>query len=103
MSYSEQQKQWLKANNIKVGSKVKIAATLKEGKDGKKFGWAVHWSPSMSENKDKIGTVVNIDSDTGIKVEIQGSEDFWYPYFVLETVGDLQLESAIAEFQQQHA
>ena len=103
MSYSEQQKQWLKANNIEVGSKVKIAATLREGDDGEKFGWAVHWSSSMSKNNDKIGTVVDIDSDTGIQVKIQGSEDFWYPYFVLETVGDPQLESAIAEFQQQHA
>ncbi len=81
-TYEERQAKWCKANNIKIGDKVKI---LKEfsSKD-----LLCEFVPDM---KDIIGTIGEIKKITyvGIQVYTENKSDWWYwPYDCLEKVDE---------------
>lgn len=82
-SYEERQEEWIAANNIKLGDKVRI---LRKAEDGEE-GWGNVWGGSNADKTvGKIGIIhsislreIRVDTDTNW---------FWYPYFVLEKVED---------------
>lgn len=51
-------------------------------------GWATCWVPPMTRNIGKTGTIIEGGNDNpiGFAVAIEGSEPWWYPYFVLRKV-----------------
>ena len=78
-SYGECQAEWVKANNLKPGDKVRILRTAENKEDG----WGATWIPLMDKTVGEIGTVIDISNFNGIRV------DCWiYPYFVLEKVDE---------------
>lgn len=78
-TYKERQAEWIKANNIKEGDKVKILRKTKPHEDG----WGDIW---VGNEVGKIGVIDVIHSDN-IRVRTN-TENYWYPYFVLEKVED---------------
>ena len=82
-SYEERQNEWLKANDIGEGNKVRIVRKAKGYKDG----WDNTWLDSMDDEVGKVGTVVEDRGDKGIVVDT-GGKHWRYPYFVLEKVND---------------
>ena len=79
-SYKERQAEWVKANNIKEGVKVKIFRKAESYEDG----WIDIWLGDADVGK--IG-VINGIQPNNIKVKTNTSS-YWYPYFVLEKVED---------------
>lgn len=78
-TYEERQAEWIKANNIKEGDKVKILRKAESHEDG----WNDIW---VGNEVGKIGVIDVIHSDN-IRVRTN-TENHWYPYFVLEKVED---------------
>ena len=81
--YTEKQKQWIKKHNIKVGDKVRIIRKT----DPQENGWEIPWESAMNNTIKKIGIITKI-SDRGIKISIENTIDWWYPYHVLEKIED---------------
>lgn len=82
-SYEERQAEWVKANNIKVGDKVKvIRKAVKDYENGWGSTCNVH---VMDSAVDKVFKIVNSHYRKGILLRI-GIDDYWFPYFVLEKV-----------------
>lgn len=81
-SYEERQKEWIAANNIKLGDKVRI---LRKARDHEN-GWLNRWGGlEMDREVGKIGRVTSIFSDIRVDTDTNW---FFYPYFVLEKVED---------------
>ena len=78
-SYKERQAEWIKANNIKEGDKVKILRKAESHEDG----WDDIW---VGDEVGKIG-VIDVIYPDNIRVKTN-TESHWYPYFVLEKVED---------------
>ena len=86
-SYIENQREWIKKNNIKVGSKVKI---IKKA-DSEENGWGAYWNSFMDDSINEVGIVTTIDdksnNNIGIQVYLENKDNYYfYPYFVLEKV-----------------
>ena len=82
-SYEERQDEWLKANDIAGGDKVRIVRRA-ESHEG---GWDNTWPALMDDDVGKVGFVVEDNGDKGIVVDTENGH--WsYPYFVLEKVKD---------------
>ena len=82
-SYKERQDEWLKANNIAGGDKVRIARKAESYEDG----WDNNWTVRMDDEVGEVGFVVEDNGDKGIVVDTENGR--WsYPYFVLEKVKD---------------
>lgn len=82
-SYVERQDEWLKANNIAGGDKVRIVRRAESHEDG----WDNNWPARMDDDVGKVGFVVEDNGDKGIVVDTENG--YWsYPYFVLEKVKD---------------
>lgn len=81
--YTEKQKQWIKNHNIKVGDKVRIIRKA----DPQENGWEIPWESAMNNTIKKIGIITKI-SNRGIKISIENTIDWWYPYHVLEKIED---------------
>ena len=82
-SYEERQDEWLKANNIAGGDKVRIVRKAESYEDG----WDNNWPARMDDEVGKVGFVVEDNGDKGIVVDTENGH--WsYPYFVLEKVKD---------------
>jgi hypothetical protein len=81
--YEKLQAKWIKLNNIKIDSKVKVIRTAGSGENG----WNNTWTEDMSKN---VNNVLNVDglTDNGIHMK----EHFNYPYFVLEPVNSDSIE-----------
>lgn len=85
-SYEMRQYNWLKANDIGEGDKVRIARKA-EDYDG---GWNNNWAKSMDGEVGKVGFVVEDNGDRGIVIDTENGH--WsYPYFVLEKVEEESL------------
>ena len=85
-SYEVRQYNWLKANDIGEGDKVRIVRKA----EGYKDGWDNTWLDSMDDEVGKVGTVVEDSGNKGIVVDTDGGH--WsYPYFVLEKVEEESL------------
>jgi hypothetical protein len=97
MSYEEQQKQWREANNVKLGTRVRIEAELLEN-ESDVFGWKNSWTPDMKGTEGMIGKVVDFNGRHGIEVRLSDGREYGFPYFVLGIVGDPQLEASIEAF-----
>ena len=80
-SYEERQAEWVKANNLKVGDKVRIVRKAR----GKEGGWDNYWTSSMNDAVGEVGCVIKALGASGIGVETD-SCSFDYPYFVLKKV-----------------
>lgn len=88
-SYIENQREWIKKNNIKVGSKVKI---IKKA-NSEENGWGAYWNSFMDDSINEVGIVTTIDdksnNNIGIQVYLENKDNYYfYPYFVLEKVED---------------
>ena len=81
--YAEKQKQWIKKHNIKIGDKVRIIRKT----DPQENGWEIRWISSMNNTIKKIGIITEI-SNQGIKISVENTIGWWYPYHVLEKVED---------------
>jgi len=84
--YEKLQKVWLDTNNLKVGDRVKIVHTVKEGE----LGWYNNWTRRMTE---LVGTHAKIIEITENGITLQTEMDdvkrwdnvYWtYPFFALE-------------------
>lgn len=84
-SYEERQDEWIKANDIKAGDKVRVLRKAKSYEDG----WDNAWLDSMDKG---IGETLTVDGSCGdCGIALYGSMfGHWYkfPYFVLEKVED---------------
>ena len=81
-TYEERQAEWVKANNIKVGDKVKVIRKCETEENGWGWTWNIH---VMDSAVDKVFKIVNSHYQKGILLRI-GIDDCWFPYFVLEKV-----------------
>ena len=83
-SYAERQAEWVKANNLKPGDKVRIIRGFEPLEDG--------FCASMNSlMKDLVGEVLTVIEATPSAIRIWDKDlsDFWaWPYFVLEKVKD---------------
>ena len=85
-SYEVRQYNWLKANDIGEGDKVRIVRKA----EGYKDGWDNSWPAGMDNEVGKVGFVVEDNGNKGIVVDTDGGH--WsYPYFVLEKVEEESL------------
>ncbi len=82
MTYTERQAEWVKANNIKVGDKVKVIRKCETEENGWGCTWNIH---VMDSAVDKVFKIVNSHYKKGILLRI-GIDECWFPYFVLEKV-----------------
>lgn len=82
-SYEERQDEWLKANDIAGGDKVRIVRRAESHEDG----WDNTWPALMDDDVGKVGFVVEDNGDKGIVVDTENGHRS-YPYFVLEKVKD---------------
>lgn len=86
MTYTERQAEWVKANNIKVGDKVKVIRKCETEENGWGCTWNIH---VMDSAVDKVFKIVNSHYQKGILLRIGIDDcwfDCWFPYFVLEKV-----------------
>ena len=82
-SYEERQAEWMKANNIKVGDKVKVIRKCKSGENG----WDDTWLRIMDIAVGKVLKIIGEPRTLGILLEVEGfSRGAYFPYFVLEKV-----------------
>ena len=95
-SYIEHHIEWVKENNVKVGTTVRVTRTAEDYEGG----WDNTWVSDMDENVGKIGTVSReIEPSHGLLIDF-GTGDrvkYCYPYFVLEVVNDTYVP--IKEFE----
>lgn len=81
-TYMERQAQWLKANGIKIGDKVKVTRIA----ESYEHGWVNEWDGlSMNPSINKVCEIVDIHDRYGIRLHL-GVYNCWFPYFVLEKV-----------------
>lgn len=78
-SYQERQEEWIKANNLKVGDKVKVVKEVESYKDG----WGNFWTERMKAGKIHI---IETYFDNGVAL----SDGYRYPYFCLEKVQEVK-------------
>ena len=78
-------KQWVRENNVKIESRVLITRAF----NGSEDDIDCHWKDCMDKTIGLKGTVTGIDAQS-IEVLTDGGS-WWYPYFVLEVVGELSL------------
>lgn len=84
-SYEERQAEWIEANGIKIGDKVRVLRKAESHEDG----WDNVWADSMSQSIGETLVVDSINGDRGIALDGPALE--WkcnFPYFVLEKVED---------------
>lgn len=82
-TYEERQAEWVKANNIKDGDKVKV---IRKAVKDYENGWGGTCNvPVMNSAVDKVFKIVNLHYKKGILLRI-GIDYYWFPYFVLEKV-----------------
>lgn len=83
-SYIGRQAEWIEANNLKPGDKVRILRRFGPHEDG----FCTSMGSSMEDLVDKVLTVRDTNT-TAIRVWNKDFSDFWaWPYFVLEKVED---------------
>ena len=81
MTYKERQAQWIKDNEIEVGSRVKVMRTAETYQDG----WGTSWEKNMDELVGQEGEVSGVDFYTlGISVRFESGDSWYFPFFVLE-------------------
>jgi hypothetical protein len=83
-TYAERQAQWVKENNVKAGTKVRVIRTFTSGEDGCNI-------PFTPVKGTFIGDDCTVDAvrehDARITVRSKQKDDWWYfPYFVLEVI-----------------
>lgn len=78
-SYQERQDEWIKANNLKIGDKVKVIREAKNYEDG----WKHEWVKFMAVKQTLI--VIGLFEDS-----VQLSDRYLYPYFCLEKVEEVK-------------
>ena len=81
-SYEERQAEWVKANNIKVGDKVRITRKCESHENGWKNAW-------VSLMNSEVGKVLEITREPEKRGIFLGGEYFggaYFPYFILEKV-----------------
>lgn len=80
-SYEERQEEWVKANNIKAGDKVRVLRKAESHEDG----WTNTWASDMDE---AIGNIRVVREFYATGIELDDPASYRYPYFVLEKVED---------------
>ena len=78
--YIEKQKAWVRKNNVKIGTKFKVARVVKSNPNG----WFYNWVRCMTEAYEQNKTLKVLVSDT--KGGVYLSDRCFYPYFALEIV-----------------
>lgn len=87
-TYAERQAEWVKENNVAIGTKVRITRAFSDGEDG----IAQQWDESMGTTVGKVGVVERLlgfligeGNTKGIYVDF-GDCQWWYPYTALEVI-----------------
>lgn len=81
-TYAKRQDEWCKANNIKIGDKVRVTRTAADYENG----WGNVWGiPEMCAAVNKVYEIVDMHARNGIRL-LFGKYNCWFPYFVLEKV-----------------
>lgn len=84
-SYEERQEEWIEANGIEIGDKVRVLRKAESHEDG----WDNVWADSMSQSIGETLVVDSINGDRGIALDGLALEwECSFPYFVLEKVED---------------
>ena len=92
-TYAERQAEWIKANDINVGDKVRITRKARDCESG----WGNVWTPSMDRFIGEICEVTSIGAKPyGLTIK-EDDESFCFPYFVLEKVVDNDEKYTISE------
>jgi hypothetical protein len=79
-TYAERQAEWVKENNVKVGTRVHITREF----SSEDLSHNCLWNGAMDDTVGREGTVTNIGGKSiGVNVE---ESSWWYPYFVLEVI-----------------
>jgi hypothetical protein len=87
MGYEEKQKQWLKANNLREGSRVYVYRKPENYEDG----WGYMWIDSlMDETVGKVASIVDIKARS-LEVKI-GNKYYYLSYTALLPVGVTEFE-----------
>lgn len=85
-SYAERQAAWIKENNVKVGDKFKV---LRKAEDYEQ-GWGIDWADKMDYLVNKIIKIDEIDTNRGTNNGLHSTNDWYFPYFVLEKIEEPQ-------------
>jgi hypothetical protein len=81
MNYSRRQAQWIKDNDIEVGSRVRVMRKAETYQDG----WNTSWEEKMDALVGQEGEVSVVDAHTlGILVRFENGDSWYFPFFVLE-------------------
>lgn len=85
-TYAERQAQWVKENNVRVGTKVRVIRTFTSCEDG----CNVQFTPlkgTFIGDDCTVDTVLEHEHDACIIVRSKQKDDWWqFPYFVLEVL-----------------
>lgn len=79
MNYLREQEK----SGLWVGDRVRVIRKAKTHESG----WRNSWVSPMDDTVGKIGTVIEVGYDTGIKIKFSRiSSTYGYPYFVLQKI-----------------
>ena len=85
--YVAAQKEWIERARIHKGSKVRIIRVAMTDENG----WDNVWTDGMDESVGRVGVVGSMHNtdeagEVGIRVRVEDSHAWYFPYFVLEPV-----------------
>ena len=87
--YNERQAEWVKANNIKVGDKVRVIRKAENNENG----WGDVWDCEyMDPLVNKVCKIVDIYDTRGMCIDCGGNIYYCFPYFVLEKVEESEFK-----------
>lgn len=85
LSYAERQEAWVSANNIVVGSKVRVVKGYRNGDEGFDLT-SICDTYNCDSKKDQIGSVGKVTHIHTTGLQVFEEDRFTFPYFVLEPV-----------------
>jgi predicted RNA-binding Zn-ribbon protein involved in translation (DUF1610 family) len=89
MDYINLQSEWIRNNNLKIGSKVKVVKTAASFE----YGWGNDWVLRMDRFVGKVYPIYHFSGSAGITLDDDEENlSFDFPYFVLEPVDSVQVE-----------
>lgn len=84
MSYEAEQDQWLRGNNISIGSLVTVEFMASSGERG----WCTSWVPEMDSWVGCACYVMEVSKTEGILLERRKMGNaYWFPWFALSPGG----------------
>lgn len=85
-TYAERQAEWLKENNVKIGTKVRVTRGFKSNESGSSCGFGTNEEESKANIIGQIGKVIDLTIKNSIALEFNNKEEWCVPFTVLEIV-----------------